>query len=125
MVASSEKPAARRQPSTASCSRRFAGPWLVRPSIWPIAQRWRPSAARVESARPRMAAFQSPPVDGGSISPKTMSIIPSRRSLLAGDVVVERHRLDAELVGELAHRQRLEPAAVGEGDRGPGARAPG
>jgi hypothetical protein len=37
---------------------------------------------------------------------------------LVGHVVVERHRRDAQLVGELAHRQRLEPVAVGEGHGG-------
>ena len=58
------------------------GPWVVRPSISPIAQRWRLSASRVETARLRSSAFQSPPGAGGSISLKTMSIIPSRRSSL-------------------------------------------
>jgi hypothetical protein len=33
-------------------------------------------------------------------------------------VVVERHRLDAELLRELAHRQGLEAAFVREGDGG-------
>jgi hypothetical protein len=32
-------------------------------------------------------------------------------------VVVERHRLDADGRGDLAHRQRLEAAAVGELER--------
>ena len=36
--------------------------------------------------------------------------------ILVGDVVVERHRLDAELVGEVAHRQRVDAARVGEFD---------
>jgi len=36
---------------------------------------------------------------------------------LVGDVVVERHRLDFELLGELAHRQLLGPALVGQDDR--------
>ena len=44
--------------------------------------------------------------------------MPSRRSLLVGDVVVERHRLDPERLAELAHAERLEPARVGEGDGG-------
>jgi hypothetical protein len=38
--------------------------------------------------------------------------------VLAGDVVVERHRLDAELLRELAHGHGLEAASVREGDRG-------
>src|SRR5581483_2580825 len=33
---------------------------------------------------------------------------------LVGDVVVQRHRLDAEGGRELAHRERLDPALVGE-----------
>src|SRR4051794_9533124 len=37
---------------------------------------------------------------------------------LAGDVVVERHRLDPELLGELAHRQLLGPTLVGQRDGG-------
>ena len=36
---------------------------------------------------------------------------------LVGDVVVERHRLNAELLCELAHRQRLKARLVREGDR--------
>ena len=37
--------------------------------------------------------------------------------VLVGDVVVERHRLEAERLAELAHRQRLDPALVGELER--------
>src|SRR6185503_7892484 len=39
---------------------------------------------------------------------------PIDQLLLVGYVVVERHRGDAELVGELAHRQPLDAMAVGE-----------
>ena len=35
--------------------------------------------------------------------------------LLVGDVVVQRHRLDPELLAEPAHRQRAETLVVGEG----------
>ena len=38
--------------------------------------------------------------------------------VLLGDVVVQRHGLDPEFVGELAHRERLDPAFVGHGDSG-------
>jgi hypothetical protein len=38
--------------------------------------------------------------------------------LLVGHVVVERHRARAELVCELAHRQRLDPVSRGERDGG-------
>jgi hypothetical protein len=34
--------------------------------------------------------------------------------VLVGHVVVERHGVDAELLPELAHGERLEPAFVGE-----------
>jgi hypothetical protein len=37
--------------------------------------------------------------------------------LLAGDVVVERHRLHAQLARHLAHRERVEAAVVGELER--------
>ena len=37
---------------------------------------------------------------------------------LVRHVVVERHRLHAELPGQLPHGQRLDPALVGEPDRG-------
>ena len=37
--------------------------------------------------------------------------------VLVGDVVVERHGLEAERLAELAHRQRLDPALVGELER--------
>ena len=43
---------------------------------------------------------------------------PVEEVVLVGDVVVERHRLDAELLGELAHRQLLGAALVGQRDRG-------
>src|SRR5438445_13136446 len=33
------------------------------------------------------------------------------------DVVVERHRLDAERLRELSHREGFEPVAIGERDR--------
>ena len=50
--------------------------------------------------------------------------------VLARDVVVERHRLHAELLPEAAHAQRLEPALVGHLDSRtknplPGQRGPG
>src|SRR5438874_7264726 len=38
--------------------------------------------------------------------------------LLVPYVVIERHRLDAELVAELAHAERLESASIGEADGG-------
>ncbi len=38
--------------------------------------------------------------------------------VLRADVVVERHRLDAELLGDLPHADRLDPALVGELHRG-------
>ena len=41
-----------------------------------------PRASRVETARLRSSAFQSPLAAGASISLKTMSTIPSRRSVL-------------------------------------------
>ena len=118
MVISIEKPASRRQPSTASCSRRFAGPGVVRHSIRPTAQRWRLRAARVEIARRRMAVFQSTSVDGSSISPKTMSIIPSSELVLVRRRSGRATSRRLQLGREPAHRQRLDPIAHRERDRG-------
>ena len=84
MVCSIGKPPSRRQPRTASWSRRLASPGVARDSIRPTAQRWRLSASRVEIARSRIAVFQSTSVGGSSISLKTMSTIPSRSSSLFG-----------------------------------------
>lgn len=39
--------------------------------------------------------------------------------VLAGHVVIQGHGLDAERLAELAHRERLDPALVGESDSGP------
>ena len=36
---------------------------------------------------------------------------------LVVDVVVERHRLDAEVLSEVAHRERLDAALIGQVDR--------
>ena len=94
------------------------GPWVVRPSISPIAQRWRLSASRVETARVRSSAFQSPPAGGRLDLAEDDVDHPVEEVVLVGDVVVERHRLDAELLGELAHRELLRPALVGQRDRG-------
>ena len=44
MVISTVNPASRRQASTPSWTRMFSGPMSVRPSISPIAHRWRLSA---------------------------------------------------------------------------------
>jgi len=41
---------------------------------------------------------------------------PVEQGLLAGDVVVQRHRLDPERLPELAHAERLEARLVGECD---------
>ena len=69
---------------TASWWRSVAGPGEVRVDIRAIAQGWRRSAWRADSARSRIAVFQSAPPAGRSISPKTRSTMPSRSwSLLA------------------------------------------
>ncbi len=38
--------------------------------------------------------------------------------VLVGEVVVERHRLDAEVLAEPAHAQAIEPALVGQPEGG-------
>src|SRR3954466_13215051 len=44
--------------------------------------------------------------------------------VLAGDVVIDRHRLHAELRGQGADRERPEPAGVGHGQPAPEHAAP-
>jgi hypothetical protein len=39
--------------------------------------------------------------------------------LLVGYVVVQRHGLDPERLGQAPHRERREPALIGDGDRRP------
>ena len=43
---------------------------------------------------------------------------PVQQVVLVRDVVVERHRLDPELLPEPAHAERLDPVVVGERDGG-------
>jgi hypothetical protein len=81
-VSSMEKPAARSVPITVSWWCSVAGPGAVREETSAIAQGWRPSAARAEIARSRIAGRHSLPISGSSISPKTASVMPSSRSLL-------------------------------------------
>ena len=113
-----EKPAARRLPMTASWCRRVAGPGEVLVDIRLIAQGWRPSAWRADSARSRMAVLQSASTSGRSISAKTKSTMPSRSwSLLA-----------TWLYSDMASTPRAWPSfrmlsdaiplLVGEGDAG-------
>ena len=65
----------------------------------------------------RISAFQSLPARGFSISVITTSTIPSLEILLARDVVVERHRLDAELPPEAAHAERGDPVPIRDRNR--------
>ena len=62
---------------------------------------------------------------GRSISPTISSTTPSSRSSLLADVAVERHRIDAELLAELAHAQGLDAAPIGEIDGSPKHTLPG
>ncbi len=84
----------------------------------PLAQRCRTRASWAEIALWRIAVFQS------SVSVGTVDLAEDEVDdavadvLLVGHVVVERHRLDSEVIAEAAHRQRLEPTFVGQADRG-------
>ena len=82
------------------------------------AQRWRRNTSWDEIAVRRSSVFQSASPEGTSISSSTRVDDPVEDVVLVRDVVVERHRLDAELLAELAHRQRLDPACVGEREGG-------
>ena len=44
--------------------------------------------------------------------------MPVEQVVLVPDVAIERHRIDAELLAELAHAQRLDAASIGEIDGG-------
>ena len=111
------KPAARRLPITASWWRRFAGPGFRRDSIRPIAQRWRARTSRTEIARRRIAVPSRP--RGRQVDLAEDEIDDAVDELvLVGEVVVERHRLDPELLAELAHAEGLEPALIGEPEGG-------
>ena len=74
--------------------------------------------SRVEIALCRMTAFHSVPSGGSSVSPAIGLDDPIEDLVLVRDVVVERHRLDAELAGEPSHAERVDPTIVGERDRG-------
>ena len=67
---------------TALWWRSVAGPGEVRDCIRATAQGWRARACRAETARSRIAAFQSASAAGSSISLKTRSTMPSRSSSL-------------------------------------------
>ena len=94
------------------------GPVERRASSSPIAHEWRLSTSRAEIARRRMASLQSAPSLGISISATTSSTIPSRIAVLVGDVFVERHRFDAELGAQAAHREGVESLSIGQVDGG-------
>ena len=81
------------------------------------AQGWRRNASWAEIAHSRIAASQSA-VEGRSISLDDEVDDAVHEVALVGDVVVQRHRFDAELTGELAHRERFDPALIGEADGG-------
>ena len=89
-------------------------------------QRWRMNASWVEIALRRIAVFQSrPPSVDRVLDLARDEVDHSDEDLvLVRDVVVERHRLDAEVLGEPAHAERVDALAVGEVDRGARARAP-
>ena len=87
-----------------------------------------------DAPRPRVAEHHAPgrhdllaqgrpssprPAAGRSISPTIDLDDAVEQVVLVPDVAVERHRVDAQLLAELAHAQGLEAAAVGELDGGP------
>ena len=95
--------------------------------------------------RPRLQQPDGPPVSGEHLAGRASSpfhlgppVTAGSRKLdlaeddvdqgvedlvLVGDVVVDRHRLDAQLLGEGADRQRSQPVGVGDATARPGARA--
>ena len=86
--------------------------------IRPIAQGWRASTSRAEIARWRMAVFQSAPRRRQIDLAEHEIDHAVEEVVLVGHVVVQRHRLDPELVAEPAHAQRRDAVLIGKGDRG-------
>src|SRR3954462_11114682 len=132
-ASSTEKPASRRHPRTASWWRSVAGPGEVRESMTPTAHRWRNRTSRTDSARrPRVAQQaladgQRPPphsrlpavLAGGQLELAEDHVNHAvEQVLLVGDVVVQRHRPAPELLSNPAHAQRLQATGVGEVERG-------
>ena len=81
----------------------------------PGAQGWRWSDRRAERIRCRIALFQLAPPAGGSTSPIDDIDHAVQEFLLAGHVLVERHRDHSELLGQLAHAQGFDAGLVGQG----------
>jgi len=75
--------------------------------------------------RGRMAIFQSAPWPGTSISLTTKVGDAVENVVLVGHMVVERHRLDTQLLARCAHGQRLGPALADQLDGGAGRGLPG
>ena len=93
-------------------------PMLKRDMICSAAQGWASRTSWAEIARWRMAVFQSVPVGGHLDVAQDQVDDAVEDVVLVGHVVVQRHRLDPELLAEPAHGQRLDPALVGQGDGG-------
>ena len=88
------------------CDARLHQPDRPRVATQHLADRDRPAAHRVLPVACRSA--------GSSISAKTQVDEPVEQVLLVADVPVERHRLRPDLLADALHRQRLEPALVGD-----------
>ena len=99
--------------------RSVAGPAVGRLDDTRGAHGWRSITRRAAIAWARIASFQSADGSGCSISATTASTRPVEQVVLVPDVTVEGHRLDPELLAELAHAQGLDAVAIGEVDGGP------
>ena len=99
---------------TALWCRSVAAPGLVRDCSSGIDQGWHLMTRRAEFARRRISVRQSPSIDGQFDLAEDEVDDAVDDLVLVRDVVVDRHRLDAELVGERADRQRSEPSRVGD-----------
>ena len=99
---------------------------MVRVSRTPGAHRCRSITSRAARARALSAPRQSvagsgESSDGHGGDELGGDLLHHRveQGLLAGDVVVERHRLDAELLADPPHRDRRDPLGVRHVHRGP------
>jgi hypothetical protein len=97
-----------------------------------VARRARVGPSLHQPVRPRVAAQRlagrgrAPPLRGAPLDAglRRLDLLedeveqPVDQIVLARHVVVERHRLDADLLGELAHAEPLDAVGVGQFERG-------
>ena len=111
------EPAARGSPGSSRCGRESPGRMCPAPRA-PAAPTGGGASPRARPG-PGRAASPSSHRRAGPVDLADEDLDDAiQQVVLVPDVTVERHRLDAELLAELAHAERIEPASVGELDGG-------